>query len=452
MNRSFVIFLVLLILASIKYFYKFEERAFFEFDQEYLAWQAKEILVDKKFSLIGAPTSVGGMFIGPLYNYFMAMAFYLGGMHPYTVSLVSNFWAALNLLLIFWISQKLAGWRTAFFSFLLALFSFSFLNQAGLPPLLFPLPLISLLIFYFLSQKPQKALLLGTLTGLALHLHFTALFFLPLVIFFLEPLNFKPLRSKVKNIFLFMLPVFVFSLPLLIFDLRHHFFISQNLFIFLKQKNNLSFNFLNQFLNSFKICLENLGNLFFNTTLALKLILALFFIISYLFLKQKKKLDLTLAWLFIPPFCFSFYGGHIINYYYVLQEPIFLILVGEVLASLSKKLLGRFFLISFLFLFIFFNFKNWYLWQAEPSLYAKLSVFNFIKKKVKDKPFYLSFTIESPWMGGYHYLSYFFKFKLQPQPNSSIYPTYTIIYPSFWQGIKPDYVFGSIGLGVPKNE
>lgn len=194
MKKQSLLFLLISFLGVFKYFYDFTHRAMFDFDQEYLSLQAKSILIDKKMTLIGAPTSVGGMFIAPLYNYFMALAHLVGGMSPYTVEFIGNCWAVINILALFIIGQRLFGLKAGFFSSIMALISFEFIRPVGLPPLLFPLPLISLLLFYLLTKQNVGWFWLAILLGLSFQLHFTAIFFLPMVllmIIFNKPTNLK---------------------------------------------------------------------------------------------------------------------------------------------------------------------------------------------------------------------------------------------------------------------
>lgn len=72
-KKEKVFLIVLLILSFLRFFYKIQERAMFEYDQEFLILEAKKIIIDRKITLIGAPTSIGGMFIAPLYSYLVAL-------------------------------------------------------------------------------------------------------------------------------------------------------------------------------------------------------------------------------------------------------------------------------------------------------------------------------------------------------------------------------------------
>ncbi len=445
-KTSFLIFLLVFLLAFFKYFYNFQKRAFFEFDQEYLSMEAKKIIIDKDFTLIGAPTSVGGMFIAPFYNYFMALAHFVGGMNPYTVDFVSSLWGVANLVAIFLVGKKLFGLKVGLFSFIIALLSFQFLRTEGLPPLLFPLPFCSLLIFYLLTKKRINWFWLAALVGFSFHLHFSAVFFLPMIFFVL--LWQKPKDFSIKKLFIPFLIILFFVSPLILFELRNQFFISKNFVVFLRQKGG-DFNLFSQILKSLDISLRNLGNLVYHQPLSFsKIFLSSFFLLMTFFSGRKRKIVLlSLVWILLPILIFAFYKGHIINYYFVIQEPIFFLLIGLSLDFIFEKLVGKFLIVFSLCFLTFVSLRSSISWQSCHTLYYKMKAFDFIKEKTSKDPFYLSFTIEPAWRGGYDYLAFWYKFKLLDKPDLQ-HKTVTVIHPHNWHEIKSDYIFGDVGVGI----
>lgn len=437
----------LLLLSIIKYFFRFYRLAYFEHDQEYLAAQAKMILVDKHLTLIGAPTSVGGMFIGPAYNYFMAFIFWLTSFNPYSVAFVGNLWAVATIIAIFLVTRKLFDQKTAWFASGGALLSISFLNQAALPPLVEPIPLVSLLLLWLVAQKKPNLVWIAILIGLSFNLHFTAIFFIPMVVIGLA-INKKKQLDKDQYLKSFLI-LSLMILPLALFELRHNFFITKNLFSFLSSgvKGNLAL----QSLRTWGIGLEAAGNLLFSSFQRdYKYLTSVIFVVGFWALRKNRR-DLLVLWWFLSPIIFfSFYKNHIINYYFSPSEPVFFIMVGTVLARIFCFRLGRVAAIGYLALVLAINFLAWYYNRSHHSLFYKLQALDFIREKTNNQLFYLSYTIDYPWRGGWDYLAWYYKFNLAAKPNPQVYPTYTLIQPKYWKGIKSDFTFGDIGVGVPR--
>lgn len=453
MNKtSIYIFFSIFLLAIFKYFYLFPQRAMFDFDQEYLAMSAKSILVDHKLTLIGASTSVGEIFIGPLYNYFIAGVFWIGKMDPYLIDFANNCWAVLTILGIFIVGKNLFNLKTGVFASLLAILSFNFLQNQNLPPLLFPLPLISLALFYLLNQKKINWIWVAIMLGFSFQLHFTAIFFPPMII---SLVILRKEKIKAKGMILPLLIVILFLLPLILFDLRHNFSISKNAFNFFKQSNEGSFNLASQLFHSFYISFDNLSDLIFPNLLAIPgisaVLIALFGVFILAKKKRKKIVLLALAWLLIPVICFSFYKGLTLKYYYAIQEPIFFLLIGFLLSILFKKLFSKILILLLLAVLVNSLLFGKHKWSSNGGLFYKIKAFDFIKEKVKQERFYLSFTVDPARMGGYQYLKYYYQYNLLDEPDKK-YQTATVIQPHFWHDIKSDYIFGDIGVGFSKDE
>ena len=96
-----------MVLAAAKYFW-FLPQLPFDADQEYLALKSDEIL-NGKLTLLGAPTSIGGMFIGPLYSYFVAAVMFIFKGNPLVINGLSAFWATLTVIALFFVGKRIFG-------------------------------------------------------------------------------------------------------------------------------------------------------------------------------------------------------------------------------------------------------------------------------------------------------------------------------------------------------
>ena len=168
------------------------------------------------------------MFVGPFFNYVIAIFFALGSMNPQTGIVINIILSTITIYTVFFVGKKIFGLKSAIIAAIIYAFSF---NLTSFDRVLWnptPIPLISLLNFFFLWQYihyRKKWQLIGFLSmlGLMFHLHFTAIFIaffdVAALIFFGKKIFWK----KVENCLLAILVLFPFFLPLIVFDLRHDF-------------------------------------------------------------------------------------------------------------------------------------------------------------------------------------------------------------------------------------
>lgn len=449
-KKEKIFLIILLILSFLRFFYKIEERAMFEYDQEFLAMEAKKIVIDRKLTLIGAPTSIGGMFIGPFYSYLVALVMWIFKMSPYTIVFLTAFWGVLTIIAIYLVTFNLLGFNAAFFASLTALLSFSFLD--GIPPLVQPLALTSLLIFWStlkLRKKKNYLLLTAFLIGWSLHLHFSAAFFPFLVILYIFFTKTKIELDQIKKSALILL---IFLLPIILFETRHQFFMTHNFINFILSKTSVKMGISEGFVHTLKINLEHLGGLLFTNNYLIQIILVLtilFFSLRTLNYKNNFLFKAVVLWLLTPFLIFAFYRGHIIPYYFTLQEIIFFVVCGVFFAKVWEKKYLKILLFVFLIVFLKENFNLWFSWKTTRSLKNKLIALRFIKDQSLSQPIYLSHTMEPGIDGGFNYLEWYLKIN---KKNDRNLPIYTLIAPSNWYEIKSDYVFGDYGVCLPKNK
>ena len=453
-KKEKVFLIVLLILSFLRFFYKIQERAMFEYDQEFLILEAKKIIIDKKITLIGAPTSIGGMFIAPLYSYLVALLMFLAKMNPYALSYLTAFWGAVTILIIYLICLDLFGFRPAFFASLTAVFSFFFLD--AFPPLVQPLALVSLLIFWSLlkATKGRRYFFLAAfLTGVTFNLHFSAIFF-PVLIFLYSLWN--KIKIKPSQILMMLLTLMLFLSPMFLFEIRHNFFMTKNFLDFF-QKNTpleknvgLDMNLWENFGRVLKINLEHLASLVFLNNLLIQISLVLIiltFTARFLWLKDKKIFKAFFLWLLVPIFLFSVYRGHIIPYYFLLQEVVLFLAAGLFFSFLWKKKSLRIFVAFFFLIFIQKNYFQWFNWKTLRSLNYKIMVLEYIKKRSQNQPIYLSHTMEQGTGYGFDYLEWYLKINKKEDKNL---PIYTIVAPFNWHDIKTHFHFEDYGVVLPE--
>lgn len=222
---------ILLIFGIILRFYRFEEFVTFLGDQGRDAIIIKRILTGEHFPAIGAPTSIGQVYLGPFYYYFIAPWLLFFKFNPIGLAFGVAFFSTLYILINYLIIKELIDKKTAILSSIFITFSYVLieLSRFSWNPNL--LPLFTLLSVYFLikSIKTQKwyfFALTGAFLSFSLQLHYVFLFSIPAIflIYFINLIKkIKNFKKTIINYSLLIINFLFFSSPLLIFDLRHNF-------------------------------------------------------------------------------------------------------------------------------------------------------------------------------------------------------------------------------------
>ena len=112
----YILLLTVILLSAVLRFYNLDFNQPFGWDQENLIlYPAKDILISHKFTLIGPRTSIGGMFIGPLYYYISAFFMFIFGLHPQGSLIMAGILSLFTLIIAFLLLKKYLGFLIAFF-------------------------------------------------------------------------------------------------------------------------------------------------------------------------------------------------------------------------------------------------------------------------------------------------------------------------------------------------
>jgi hypothetical protein len=252
------LFLVLLFsFALFIRLYNYENR--FTFGSE----QARSLVVSGNYikdkpSFLGQEqfrvTSQGHkLFSGALFSYSLVPLQLLFNFDPVPISI---FFVILNVAtgaLLFFLVQKAFGFKTAFFSTTLFLFSAHMINHSMFIWILNYYPAIGLLAAYFIylfhkKEKSSLALLLGVVSGVGFNFHYL---FLPFAVGIFVYLAVRS-KKKVKSLALFLLGALIGNFTMIAFDVRHDFYhlrilleYSHDVFTGIGEKNASLFHLLN---------------------------------------------------------------------------------------------------------------------------------------------------------------------------------------------------------------
>lgn len=461
-NFKYLIIFSIIIFYFLSRFYRLEELYTFSFDQYRDAWVIKQILIDKKLILIGPQSSFYGIFYGPGWYYSLAPFYWIFALNPIGGAVSAIFYGLVALMLLWYAGEKFFSWKTGLVASLIYIFSYqiNFLNRAcrNDPPLM-AFSLIILYLTCLISKKKQSAwlvVLLGFISGLGLHYHFSAIVFLPMVIISFIFLKTKKIAEKT----ILLLGGFVFSLfPLIIFELRHKFIISSSILNLSNQIGaSLSLNFLQKlYLNSL-IVLNNFWQIIIpeQSNIYIRLLmfgLTLIFLFSYFLETSRKKennfIKVFLIWLLFPVIFFSFYFNYGSGYYFLLNFPIFILILAESIVQLWPTKPLKIIIIFFFCLMLVENFKILNTKDNKRSLRYLNQAIEFIKKDSQNKSIFINHFSKDNFKVGFNYLIYYYDLNKIDKRNDEKFSSYLFYVPAYKnKDIEFKKIYGDIGIDV----
>ena len=396
LTKNWLIILIIIVGVFLRFF-RLEEFATFLSDQGRDAIIIKRIVTGEHLPAIGAPTSIGQVYLGPFYYYFIAPWLLLFNFNPLGLAFGVAFFSSLFLLINYLVIKKIFNEKTALFSsFLLALsYVLIDLSRFSWNPNL--LPLFSFLTIYFLYQslKTNKwyyFCLTGAFLSFSIQLHYLALSLgLPisiiLLIYFLK--NFKNFKKNIINYSLFIINFSFLISPLVIFDLRHNFLNYKNLISLLQTSSTQKPNLLQNFLETFSYLNFYVFNYQFSKFINFILLLAIIISFASYFMRKKDNFFyLHLIFLSTLVF-FSLYSGPKHPHYLGVLYPFYLLLIAQYLSFFGKSFFEKIILFLFLISFVFLNNQKYsflYHKGGNQIQHAK-KVAKFLKEKINNQPF-----------------------------------------------------------------
>lgn len=181
-------------------------------------------MAQKKFVLIGARTSLAGVFHGPLWHYINLPAFLLGGGNPLVVAWGWFFFTILCLLSLWYVGKKLFNNQVAALAVMLVSIHVIYLEKALTNPAgaLFVMPLFIYAIIRYAKTSSPKYLLLHLFLG-GLIIQFEMMIGVPLFIVSTLFCFYLWIHSK-KFLHIFCFAILAIPLSsFALFELRHNF-------------------------------------------------------------------------------------------------------------------------------------------------------------------------------------------------------------------------------------
>lgn len=233
-KEAFILLLGVLLLAVFLRFYKLSEYMTFLGDEGRDAIVIKNMLVSRHFPLIGPPTSVGNIYLGPLYYYMMAIPMAIFYLNPVAAAGMNAFLGVATVGFIYYLGRiwfnRSAGLIAAYL-YTISPVTITYSRSSWNPN---PVPLFALAALFSLYKLHKTGnflwfILTGFTIGAALHMHYLAAILIPVVgLMWLYEVIFKKIENlKIYNLLsgtLLGILSFIFTMSSLIwFDLRHNF-------------------------------------------------------------------------------------------------------------------------------------------------------------------------------------------------------------------------------------
>ncbi|KKR81041.1 MAG: hypothetical protein UU73_C0001G0190 [Candidatus Daviesbacteria bacterium GW2011_GWA1_41_61] len=456
--KTQTLLIIILLLGLFFRIYKLESFYIFTHDQDLYSWIVKDILVDKHYRLIGQLTSIDGVFIGPLFYYFLTPFFVGLKMNPLAATIPGTIIGLLTVYSFYWVLKRLFNQEVGLIASFL--YSVSWTNAffdrwivPTQPTVLWSVWfLYALFIFYKGNQK--SFILLAILSGLIWHIHVALgplLLLIPLVLVISRP------KTYLKNL---LIPLFIFLIltaPFWFFEIRHDFGQIRGLWFFLAQDSEEA-----EGLFRLSRILDNAagplgGNLIFGYKISGLLEILLLGIIS-LYLNFKKaifKNHLLILWVWVVVMLLSqLVSKRGISEYYFANLVVIPILLVSVLTSYlyqnSRKNIILLFIGGFFLVNTYFFIK---MPEYGDSYLEKKRVVEYIQNDMSKNNYPcigVNYIAKFGTDVGFRYLLWWKGVNLI-KPGSGA-PNYNIVIPWSTSEGEIDARFGSLGVILPKEE
>lgn len=434
-NLEFFAILSIILAAAFLRLYRISDYMTFLGDEGRDVLIAKGIL-EGHFTLLGPRASAGDFFTGPLYYYLMSPFLWFFHLDPVGPAIMIAIIGILTVFLIYKVTKEFFGTKAALVASTLYAVSplvIAYSRSSWNPN---PMPFVSLLTLYLAYKAIEnptwkKFLGVGFLLGIALELHYIAVFLILIAGAFIlfgslhKGRKVKSLLSSYAQVFLGFL---IGMSPFLAFEARHGFPNTRTIFNFVFSTTfHSSYGDNISFINIVKdVFFRLFGRLvtvfppndqfgFFDHNIIaiwqfLTVLLGLasvFFIFS-----EKKKLTKILfeLWLFLGIFLFGFYKKPIYDYYFGFLFPLPFILIGSFISQLYE--LKKFNKLSKIaavgiFLSLFMLNLNYNPFKFEPNRQKDQvkKISQFVISKTDSKPF--NFALMTDHNSDHAYRYYF---------------------------------------------
>lgn len=424
------ILLFILILGAFLRLYKIGDYMTFLGDEGRDVIIVRNLLTKADFFLIGPGTSVGNMYLGPLYYYLIALPLLLFNFSPVGPAVFVALLGVFTIYFVYvvgrdWFSKKAGLIASLLFAVSPTVITFS--HSSWNPNIM---PFFALLSIYSTWKFWKKGeyswlIFLGIAFAFVLQSHYLGLLLAPtLFIFWIwRVLSFKLVGNWTKEVSdfvrmsIFGLTSFLLLMsPLLLFDIRHGWINTNSLVTFISNREvSVTENIFDNLLKLPKVAESVTTSLLAAGDKNIgKLLLVVVSIPSLFFILNRKKLHKNEAsgflflsiWLFFGFFGFAIYKYAIYDHYFGFLFPALFLFFAGFVDGVSDNLnkFGTVLLYTLVAVLVVWN-----LWQtpilSQPNrqMQRAQSVSNKVLEIADGKPFNLAVLAERNYEDGYRY-------------------------------------------------
>lgn len=399
-------------LAGILRFYNLEMGMHYMGDEGRDALIASEIITGKHFPLIGPPTSVGNLYLGPLYFYLMAPFLGLFGFNPLGPAVFVAVLSLLTIVLIYILGKEIfSSWLAgivAAFLYAISPLTVEFGRWPWNPNVM---PFFAMVFIFSLwrlveKREPKWWVIIGVSLAFMLQSHYLGLAAFPVlatVLFFKRP-ALQEKKYWLAGLFLFLL----LMSPLLIFDLRHGFVNLKGVMKLIGERGQGGFSPLDPLTRSFDRIRQLFGEFtglgersWPNNIILVGILLA-----WWRFIKARRQWWLVLSWFLAGVLFLGFYQGSFYRHYLEFLLPLPSLIIGGLFASFWPKRSWRWLAVGTLaFLTAVFLPLTYKVVSKKivPNVESTREIVSFISEKSEGKSFNFALLAENNYDSAYRY-------------------------------------------------
>ncbi|MBI5358764.1 glycosyltransferase [Candidatus Amesbacteria bacterium] len=401
-----ILMTLILLVAGFTRMYKIDQYMTFLGDEGRDAMVVRDMVIGKKFTLLGPGTSVGNMYLGPLYYYLLLIPLSLSRLSPVGPAVFVGIVGIATVGLLWWWGRQLFGRTSALLISIIYSLSPTIIiySRSSWNPNI--MPFFALLAMYG-TWKIWKFgywrwLVISAISlAFVLNSHYLGLLLIPVMTLFviLAP---RPLDAR-RNLLIPMISFLILMSPLLFFDLRHDFMNFKSIKLFFTDRQttvNLKvykaipnlWTIWEMIISSMLVAKNNLYTL----TTSVMMIIGLGWVLKS---KVSKDFWLVALWLLFGLVGLGLYKQHIYDHYFGFLYPAIFLLLGYILSKINKYL--AFLLTSILLIINILN--NPFRFTPNNQWSRTQEVADFIINKSNSKPFNLALLSKGNYDQSYRY-------------------------------------------------
>ncbi len=394
----------ILFVAAVLRLYKIREYLTFLGDQGRDVLVIKRMLLDHELTLLGPITSVGSIFLGPLYYYLMAPFLYLAHFDPVGPAIMIVIFSLLTIVVLYKICIEYFSFPTFLFAAILYSTSPLVLIHSRFSWNPNAVPLFALLTIYALCKvvvdgNDRWLFVVGLCLGALLQFHYLTLIFVPIIGICLF------LRGKInwKYYGFLAVGIGITLFPFLLFELRHGFINTQTALRFVSKTDatgptHIAFRDFAHHLNDVFIRLFWRLVVIKNAEITKVFIISLFagLFMWWQSIKEKKQMLKTKSaflvlgsWFLVGIFLYSLYQGAVYDYYFVTMFPLPFLMTGIALTYLWQyRAIGKALSIIVISAFVVFHLESSpFQYEANNQVEQTKRIAQFVYEEAGGKPY-----------------------------------------------------------------